>query len=57
MSSIWEEKPFLLSHLEHLVREVETLRARIQPHDTGHIHTAIHVMENRIKEIGEALGN
>ena len=42
--------------MEHLVREVENLRTRIQPHDTGHIHTAISVMENRISELREAIG-
>ena len=34
-----------------LKNEIETLKARIQPHDTGHLHTAIAVMERRIKEM------
>ena len=55
MSNIWEDKSFMLTHMEHLVREVETLRARLQPHDTGHIHTAINVMENRISELKVSL--
>lgn len=38
------------SHLSHLKQEVEILKSRIQEHDTGHIITAIQVLEERIKE-------
>mgnify|MGYP003150825059 FL=1 len=27
------------------------LEKKIQPHDTGHIHTTISTLENRVKEI------
>lgn len=56
MSDIWEDKDFMLKHMEHLIREAELLRSRIQEHDTGHIHTAISVMEHRIKEMRESIG-
>ena len=46
----------MLKHMEHLIREAELLRSRIQEHDTGHIHTAISVMEHRIKEMRESIG-
>ena len=31
--------------------EIEIHKSRLQPHDTGHLHTAISVIERRIKEI------
>ena len=31
--------------------EVEVHKSRLEPHDTGHLHTAISVIERRIKEI------
>ena len=31
--------------------EIEVLKSRLKPHDTGHLHTAISVIQNRIKEI------
>ncbi len=55
MSNVWEDKSFVVTHMEHLVREVEHLRTLIRDHDTGHIHTAISVMENRISEMRDKL--
>lgn len=40
-----------MNTVEFLRKEIEVLRSRLQPHDTGHIHTAISVLEDRIKEI------
>ena len=31
--------------------EVEVLRSRIEPHDTGHLYTTISTLEQRIEEI------
>ena len=42
------------NHLAALVSEVEILKGRIQPHDTGHIHTTINVLEGRITELRES---
>jgi hypothetical protein len=33
--------------------EVQVLKSRIQEHGTGHIHTAISVMQHRIAELEE----
>jgi len=33
--------------------EVQVLKSRIQEHGTGHIHTAITVMQHRIAELEE----
>ena len=40
-----------LQHVKHLQYEVKVLKDMIEEHDTGHIHTAIHVLEHRIKEL------
>lgn len=34
-----------------LENEIAILKSRLQPHDTGHLHTAISVLEDRIREI------
>lgn len=34
-----------------LRKEVEILTSRLQPHDTGHLHTAISVINDRIDEL------
>ena len=31
--------------------EIEVCKSRLQPHDTGHLHTAISVMESRLDEL------
>ena len=40
-----EEK---LHHMCALKTEVEILKSMLRPHDTGHIHTTISTLENRI---------
>ena len=42
------EKDIRLATLED---EIELLRSRLEPHDTGHLHTTISVLEHRIKEL------
>jgi len=41
----------LLNHLKALQDEINILKQRIQPHDTGHIHTTINLLEERVVEI------
>ena len=31
--------------------EIEIHKSRLEPHDTGHLHTAIFVIQNRIEEL------
>lgn len=38
-------------HANHLRYEVEVLKSMLQDHDTGHIKTAIQVLEVRIKDL------
>jgi len=41
-------------HVKALELEIAILTSRLAPHDTGHLHTAISVLQARIDEI---LGN
>ena len=34
-----------------LMEEIALLKTRLQPHDTGHIHTAISVLQERVREV------
>ena len=45
----------LMNHEKHLQYEISELEGRLQPHDTGHIHTTIDTLEDRVKEINEEL--
>ena len=38
-----------------LNQEIELLKEKIKPQATGHIHTAINVLEYQIKEIEETI--
>jgi len=38
-------------HIEHLRYEIEVLKSMIREHDTGHIVTAIQVLEHRINSM------
>jgi uncharacterized protein Yka (UPF0111/DUF47 family) len=41
----------LIEHKKALRREIEYLKTKLKDEDTGHIHTAIGVLEGRIKDI------
>jgi hypothetical protein len=41
------------TRLTILKEEIELLKEQIRPHDTGHIHTAISVLNDQISEIEE----
>lgn len=38
-----------------LTEEIAILESRIEPHDTGHIHTAIGVLRERVHELREEI--
>lgn len=42
-------------HTLALLAEIELLRSRFQPEDTGHLRTAVNVLEERIKEMLNSL--
>ena len=45
----------LMNHVRALQEEIGVLKDRIQPHDTGHIHTTISTLEDRVKEINQQI--
>ena len=45
----------LMNHLVHLKDEVNILKMRLKPSATGHLHTTISVLEERIKEVEKEL--
>ena len=40
-----------VNHVQALSDEVEVLKSRLQEYDTGHLHTTISVLEDRIREL------
>jgi len=44
-----------LTTLQVLAQEIQLLKSRIQPSDTGHIYTAINVLESRVFELENTL--
>ena len=55
-----EYRPFidrkhLMQHISALLDEIDFLKEQLQPHDTGHIHTAIGVLDNRVEKLLEDL--
>lgn len=40
-----------LTRLKILTQEIELLHSRFEPHDTGHLRTAVSVLESRCLEI------
>ena len=45
----------LMNHVRALQEEISILKDRLQPHDTGHIHTTIKTLEERVKEINKQI--
>tara|TARA_B100002019_G_scaffold59522_2_gene51034 strand:- start:6399 stop:6569 length:171 start_codon:yes stop_codon:yes gene_type:complete len=46
-----------LDQLDFLYKEIEHAKSCLQPHDTGHISTAISWMNHRVNEIQEEIRN
>ena len=40
-----------------LVEEISVLKSRYTEHDTGHLRTAVGVLENRVQELRERIHN
>ena len=43
-----EEK---MEHMNFLLKEIKILEGKIRHHVTGHIHTTIRTLEQRVKEV------
>lgn len=39
------------NHIMALEREIIILKSRFEDHDTGHLKTAVRVLENRVEEL------
>jgi hypothetical protein len=44
-----------LTILQVLAQEIQLLKSRIRPTDTGHIYTTINVLESRVVELENTL--
>ena len=38
-------------HIDVLKTEMDVLASRLEPRDTGHLHTAIYVLKHRVEEL------
>lgn len=56
MDKLSIEQQEMLTTLLVLVNFKTKLQGKLQPHDTGHIHTAISVVEDEMTELKQALG-
>jgi hypothetical protein len=45
----------LMDHMFALMEEVKELVTRLKPRETGHIHTTINVLNDRVEEIKHRL--
>ena len=45
----------LMNHERALREEINVLKERLRPHDTGHIHTTINTLEERVQEIKQQI--
>ena len=44
-----------LDYLLVLQEEIAYQKSKLQPHDTGHIHTTINVLEERVSELEDKI--
>ena len=42
---------YILAMRKQIEEEIELLRSRIEPHDTGHLYTTIGTLEHRVEEL------
>ena len=45
----------LMNHMFALMEEIKELVTRLEPRETGHIHTTINVLNDRVEEIRHQL--
>jgi len=39
------------TYISVLKAEIQHLKSKLEPHDTGHIHTTISTLQHRVKEL------
>ena len=47
----------LVSHKNALLKEIEFLKTKLEGQDTGHIRTAIYVLQERVEDIDSFLSD
>lgn len=45
----------VVTYRDVLLKEIELLKSRFEEHDTGHLKTAVHVLEGRVEELKEMI--
>lgn len=46
----------LIDYRDVLMKEIALLKSRFEPHDTGHLRTAVNVLEERLAELRSEIG-
>ena len=41
----------VVTYIAVLKAEIEHLKSKLEPHDTGHIHTTISTLQHRVREL------
>ena len=41
----------VVTNIAVLKAEIEHLKSKLEPHDTGHIHTTISTLQHRVREL------
>ena len=49
------ERKQKMDHMMTLMEEIVIISERFMPHDTGHLHTAVNVLQSRVEELREEL--
>ena len=49
------ERKHKMDHMMTLMEEIVIISERFMPHDTGHLHTTVNVLQSRVDELREEL--
>ena len=49
------ERKEKMDHMMSLIQEIGVLKLRFQPQATGHLHTAVNVLQHRVQEIRQEI--
>ena len=50
-----KERVEKMEHMFALLKEIDIIKQRFQPHDTGHLRGAVRVLEDRVQELKKEL--
>ena len=49
------ERKQKMDHMMTLMEEIVIISERVMPHDTGHLHTAVNVLQGRVDELRQEI--